>query len=327
VLNIRAGSAPKGRGHPALRQSTSALGARDVAECRAILRHGSKSFFAASLLLPRRVRGSVAAFYAFCRVADDAVDRGACPAAALDALHARLDRVYAGSAQDDPVDRALSWVVGRHDLPRPILGALLEGLAWDVEGRRYETLSDLRAYCARVAATVGVAMTVILGERREHVLRRACDLGVAMQLTNIARDVGEDARNGRLYLPLAWMHEAEIDPEAFVARPAFRPELGWLVRRLLAEAEPLYARADHGIRLLPRDARVAIRAARLIYADIGRAIADAGYDTVTRRAFTTGTRKAWLLSRAVPAAWSRAETPSSDQALPEARFLIEAACA
>ena len=91
------------------------------------------------------------------------------------------------------------------------------------EVRRYETLQDLDAYAARVAGSVGAMMTLVMGQRAPEIVARACDLGVAMQLTNIARDVGEDARAGRLYLPLQWLREAGIDPDAWLAKPVFTP--------------------------------------------------------------------------------------------------------
>jgi phytoene synthase len=305
-------------------ETTGRIERADAKACRAILREGSKSFFAASLLLPPRVRSSVAAFYAFCRVADDAIDRADDPARGLVSLRARVDAIEAGAPLDHAADRAVAVVLRRHGIPRAVIDAMLEGFAWDVSRRRYETLPDLRAYCVRVAGTVGVAMTLILGERREQVLRRAVDLGVAMQLTNVARDAGEDAREGRVYLPLEWLREAGIDPDELVRAARFTPELGGVVRRLLASAEPLYARADHGIRLLPRDSRLAIAAARRIYADIGRSILAAGYDTVSSRAHTGAARKAWLLGRSIPAAWSITEDPSSEPAIPEASDLIAA---
>jgi phytoene synthase len=195
-------------------------GDEDLAACRAILAQGSKSFALASRLLPARVRDPAAALYAFCRVADDAVDdAGADAQAALAELERRLDRMVSGEPIDHPVDRALSRVMKDHGLPRGPIDALLEGFAWDVEGRRYETLEDLYGYGARVAGTVGVAMTILMGPRAPLTLARACDLGVAMQLTNIARDVGEDARNGRLYLPRAELRRHGVDPDAFLARP------------------------------------------------------------------------------------------------------------
>jgi 15-cis-phytoene synthase len=103
-------------------------------------------------------------------------------------------------------------------LPRELPAALLEGFAWDAAGRYYETIDELHDYCARVAGSVGAMMALIMGVKNKQVLARACELGNAMQLTNIARDVGEDARNGRLYLPRSWMREAGIDPQAWLAR-------------------------------------------------------------------------------------------------------------
>ena len=129
-----------------------------------------------------------------------------------------LARAYEGRPYPVAADRAMADLVRRYAIPRAVPEALLEGLAWDAEGRRYETLDELFDYAARVAGTVGVMMTLMMGVREPQTLARACDLGIAMQLTNIARDVGEDARAGRLYLPLCWLREAGVDPEALLAR-------------------------------------------------------------------------------------------------------------
>ena len=278
----------------------SRLASADLAACARLLRAGSKSFATASLLLPRRVRAHVTVVYAFCRVADDAIDsEPGTTDAAVEALRARLARAYAGAPDDDPVDRALAAVVAEPEVPRELFEALLEGFAWDVEDRRYETLDEVYAYAARVAGAVGAIMAVLMGRRAPVALARACDLGVAMQLTNIARDVGEDAARGRLYLPRAWLREAGVDPEAWLAAPTPSPALRGIVARLLDAAEALYRRADRGVALLPADCRAAIRAARLIYSDIGRSVAAAGYDSVTRRAVVSKGRKLWLLLRAL----------------------------
>lgn len=298
----------------------------DVARCQEILRQGSKSFHAAGRLLPPRVRAPIAALYAFCRVADDAVDlvESGSKAAAVERLALRLARVYAGTPEDHPVDRAFASTVRTYAIPRAIPEALIEGFRWDVENRRYETFSDVVAYSARVASTVGVMMTLIMGERAPHVLDRACDLGVAMQLTNIARDVGEDAREGRLYLPLEWMRSEGVDPDAFLANPHFDANVGRVVRRLLGRAERLYERADQGIPFLPRDVRTAMRAARLVYSDIGREIADAGWDSVSTRAHTSTMRKVVLLARALPASFVPSLPSRPDPSLREVRFLVDA---
>ena len=300
------------------------LGAEgDVAECHALLARGSKSFSAAALLLPRRVRDASAVLYAFCRVADDAVDLSN-EADRVDRLRGRLSRVYRGEGLDGPVDRAFADLVRRFDLPIEVFTALLEGFDWDARGRSYETLSDTLAYSARVASTVGAAMTVIMGAREPHMVARACDLGLAMQLTNIARDVGEDAANGRLYLPAEWLRREGVDPAAFLADPRPLPGVRRVVLQLLEVAEGLYALADAGLAGLPASVRPSMIAARLVYADIGRVIRAADGDSVTSRAVTSGARKAALLGRALFASFGSAGPLLHEAPTPEAAFLVDA---
>lgn len=271
----------------------------DLDACVALMRTGSRTFFAASRLLPHRVRASSIALYAFCRVADDLVDDGGMPLdQALGLLSHRLDRIYQGQPLDHVEDRALAVVVQRHQLPRALLDALLDGFAWDAQGRRYDTLEDLHDYGARVAGSVGAMMCWIMGVRSPQALARACELGVAMQLTNIARDVGEDVRNGRLYLPRQWLEQAGIDAPSWLQRPACTPALQTVVARLLDEADRLYRQAAAGIALLPRDCRSAIRAARLIYAEIGQQLRRDGLDPLRQRAVVPTSRKLMLLASA-----------------------------
>lgn len=269
--------------------------AGDLEVCRAQLRAGSKSFAAASRLLPARVRDDATVLYAFCREADDAVDVDQGGHAAVAQLRARLDRIYRGAPSELASDRALSKVVARHHLPRALLDALIEGLEWDAQGRRYESLHELQTYAARVAGTIGAMMALLMGVRTPDAVARACDLGVAMQLTNVARDVGEDARNGRLYLPAEWLREAGIDPQQWLARPLIEPGIRRVVRRLLDAADVLYARVDAGIAALPPACRPGINAARYVYADIGRMVKRDGCDSVSRRAVVSASRKTWLL--------------------------------
>ncbi|MEM1401540.1 MAG: phytoene/squalene synthase family protein, partial [Pseudomonadota bacterium] len=277
----------------------------------------------ASLVLPKRVRAPANALYAFCRVSDDAVDGPDAKADAVDRLRDRLDRAYRGQPLQRPVDRAFTEMVTQTGMPRALPEALLDGLSWDADGRRFETISDVRAYSARVAATVGAMMTVIMGVRDPDTLARACDLGVAMQLTNIARDVGEDASNGRIYLPLAWLREAGIDIDEFLARPMFDDRVAHLVSRLLGEAETLYQRSLGGIGKLPADCRPAIHAARLIYRDIGRVIQSNGHDSITVRAVVSSGRKISLLSRALAlSATERCDVEGP--ALSEVAFIVDA---
>jgi phytoene synthase len=294
----------------------------DLAACRAMLAGGSKSFAAAAKLLPRRVAEPATALYAFCRVADDVVDiEGG--ADALARLRARLDAIYAFRPHPHPADRAFARVVARYAIPRALPEALLDGFAWDADGRQYDDIGALEAYSARVAAAVGAIMTLLMGVRSTEAIARACDLGVAMQLTNIARDVGEDARNGRLYLPRDWLHEEGIDPDAFLAAPAFSPALGRVVGRLLRHADWLYARSEAGVGMLPRDCRSGIAAARFVYAEIGRQVERQGLDSVSRRAVVPGHRKLRLMARSLVLLGDR---PADRIAPPlqATRFLVEA---
>lgn len=301
----------------------------DIAYCHAAIRTGSRSFYAASQLLPGRVRDPALALYAFCRLADDAVDNSADKPPALLGLRDRLDLVYAGRPRNAPADRAFAAVVAEFDMPRTLPDALLDGLAWDAAGRRYETLPDLLAYCARVASSVGAMMCVLMRVREADALARACDLGLAMQLTNIARDVGEDARAGRLYLPLHWLRRDGIDPEAFLADPRPDPRLRAQTQRLLAQADQFYTRSETGVAALPLTCRPGIFAARHVYAGIGGALARLGHDSISTRARTTGWQKlGWLgLATARAAVSAVMPGPAGLHAppQPEVAFLVDAA--
>ena len=294
----------------------------DMKRCRRLLRDGSKSFFAASLLLPLRFRDPITSLYAFCRVADDLIDEGDDTPRALAELSERLDAVYARKPMNHAVDRAFADVVHSCGIPRALPDALLEGFAWAVSSRRYDTLSDVYAYSARVAGTVGTMMGIIMGVRHPDVLSRACDLGVAMQLTNIARDVGEDAAHGRLYLPTELLVAEGIDPDRWMNAPTCDEGIQRVVATLLEKADRLYRRSEWGIGQLPAGCRPAIFAARTIYAEIGREIERNGGDSVNQRAVVSTARKVPLLAQAtksVIAGTAREDAPP----LREVRFLID----
>lgn len=309
---------------------TAARAAGDVAACRKLLREGSRSFHAASLLLPPQVRDDASAVYAWCRVGDHAVDRGPDPSAALISVRSGLERAYGGSPEG-PVERAFASVVARNAIPRSVPETMLEGFQWDVEGRTYDDDAQTLDYCVRVGSTVGVMMTLLMERADAATLRDACRLGMAMQLTNIARDVGEDARVGRLYLPLAWLRQEEVEIDAWLGDPSPARGVLAVVRRILAYADALYAAAWPGIERLPARCRPAIRAAALVYANIGRKVREAGYDSVSSRAWTTRPEKLRLLAAAAlarPGAWSR-DPEAGDAgvvALADARadFLVDA---
>jgi phytoene synthase len=300
----------------------------DLEACKEAIRHGSLSFHAASRLLPRRVRDPALALYAFCRLADDAVDLQAAKIDAVLRLRDRLDLVYAGRPVDAPADRAFASVVETFEMPRALPDALLEGLAWDAEARTYATLSDVRAYSARVASAVGVMMCVLMRVRDGDALARACDLGVAMQLTNIARDVGEDAREGRLYLPTEWLREAGLEPDAFMRQPQATRPLRDMVKRLVMEANRLYYKSEAGVAALPLSARPGILAARHIYAGIGGRLTSMQYDSISARARTTkGQKLGWLATSLLQASATLVMPRSAvihARPLEEVRFLVDA---
>ena len=322
----------------------------DREACGTALRAGSKSFATASRLLPKAVRDPAVALYAFCREADDVIDgggddldrgarglaglsgaglsgaglgRAGLGRAGLDWLRERLDLAYQGRPLPLPADRAFAQVVDRFAIPRCLPEALLEGFAWDAEGRRYADLPALRAYAVRVAGTVGAMMAVLMGVRDRGRLAAAIDLGVAMQLSNIARDVGEDAANGRLYLPLDWMAEAGIDPDRFMAAPAHSVALAGVVGRLLQTAQQHYRDAGAGITRLPMNCRLGIGAAGLLYWQIGQEVGRRGMDAVSARAVVSSRRKAWVLATGLTGMMLPLR-PLTGACVPEGGFLVDA---
>jgi phytoene synthase len=256
-------------------------------------------------------------------MADDAVDLGANRAAALADLRGRLQRIYAGAPDEIAADRAFADVVREYQIPIAYPEALLEGFEWDALNRRYQTLTELNAYAVRVAGVVGAMMAMVMGVRDAKLVARACDLGVAMQLTNIARDVGEDARNGRVYLPLQWLDEAGVEPQALGSSPVFDESLGRVVSRLLSEAESLYSRSEAGLAKLPLACRPGMYAARLLYAEIGHELARRKLDSVNHRAVVQWHRKARLIGGAVYAATVQRAPERCEEVLAEAGYLLE----
>ncbi len=287
------------------------------------------------MLLPRRVGDSSAALYAFCRVADNAVDQPVGNGPVVAGLEARLGAIYGDSPLGDAVDRAFRAVVRRHGIPRSVPEALLDGFRWDEENRTYPDLRALYDYCVRVGSTVGVMMTLVMGRRDAKTLAAASQLGLAMQLTNIARDVGEDARRGRIYLPLDHLRRAGIDTDSWLASPRLEPGISLTVARVLDVADQLYARSWTGVARLPATCRPAIRAASLLYSEIGNEIRRAECDSVGRRAWTTRTTKLRILARAAfgttrpaaafPGAMGAETDTETDAAGDAAAFLVAAA--
>jgi 15-cis-phytoene synthase len=276
-----------------------------------IMQAGSKSFAAASKLFDSQTRASAQLLYAWCRHCDDAIDgqelgfqqAGAAPydsVAALERLKQMTGDALDGKPMSDPVFAAFQQVVQKHAIPRRHPLELLEGFAMDAAGRRYGTITDTLSYCYHVAGVVGVMMAIIMGARDEDTLDRACDLGLAFQLTNIARDVIDDAAVGRVYLPQSWLDEAGIEPRD-ILQERNRPALHDVVARLLALAEGYYDSGAAGIAHLPARSRWAIATARVVYREIGREVLRRGPRAWDRRVSTSEAQKILAAVRGVGA--------------------------
>ena len=235
----------------------------------------------------------------------------------LAALQAATHAALAGEPTDDPSFAAFQTVALKRGISEQYALELLEGFAMDVAGRRYETLEDTLEYCWCVAGVVGVMMALVMGVAPDDLptLRRAQDLGLAFQLTNISRDVVEDAANGRVYLPAQWLAEAGV-PEDQVAAPEHRAAVAAVTRRLLDVAEPYYASAREGLADLPLRCAWAIAAARGVYRQIGVEVARRGPAAWDTRVSTSTAAKAWLaLKGGITALATRGRKPPPRPAL------------
>jgi len=283
-------------------------------DAESVIRSGSKSFALASKLFDDRTRQRVWDLYAWCRHCDDVVDgqslgRGAISRepqdAALAGLRRDTDRALAGSAGLTAPFAGLARVATATCLPGAFVHQHLDGFAMDVAARRYESLDDTLEYCYGVAGVVGLMMAWIMGVRDRPTLLRACDLGLGFQLTNIARDVGDDLDAGRVYLPGVWLREAgaELTPGVPLTS-ATRQALVPVVARLLDEANGYYASAWYGIARLPFRSAWAVATARHVYADIGAEVRRRGARAWDTRVATTKARKvARLAMAAAEASW------------------------
>jgi phytoene synthase len=263
---------------------------------REVIAHHSKSFALASKLLPARSRDEAAVLYAWCRRVDDAIDSNVVDdtGALLARLTGELDAAYDGTTQDSLL-AAFGHVARAREIPHAYPAELLAGMAMDLADTRYATVDDVIAYAYRVAGVVGLMMTHVLGLDDDDAVVPAAHLGIAMQLTNICRDVAEDWQRGRLYIPdeiLAAHGCRDLAQQlGFALPPHAQPALAHAVRDLLALADRYYRSADRGLIALPARAAFAIRSARDVYAAIGTQIARADHDVTAGRAVVSHGKK------------------------------------
>lgn len=290
------------------------------------IRAGSKSFSLASRLFPSSTRHLVWDLYAWCRYCDDVTDgqvsgHGRAEvhdrAALVAGLRRLSDLAVAGDGGGHPVFAGLARVVAATGLPTRYVHDHLAGFEMDAAGCAYETIDDTLSYCYHVAGAVGLMMAWIMGVRDHDALLRGCDLGIAFQLTNIARDVNDDAISGRVYLPAHWLRDAGArlvpgEPLAAEARQAVVP----VVARLLDEADRYYASASYGVAALPWRSAWAVVTARRVYAEIGDEVRRLGASAWDARVSTSRARKAGHLLPALAGALRAVAVPHRSSRAP-----------
>lgn len=276
---------------------TPAMAAGTVDAARSVLRTHGRTFHLASQLLGPRHAERAAVLYGFCRHVDDLADESGDPQVAMAALASVRHSLGTGHP-DDPWTAALLALNASIGLPLAPAHALLDGVQSDLSPVRLPDEDALLRYAYRVAGTVGEMMCAVLDVRDPRARPFAIDLGIAMQLTNIARDIGADARMGRRYVPASWIGAVPADDIAAPDLPLQR-ELRQATRRLLALADRYYASGEAGLGFLPLRARLAILTAGRMYRAIGGRIAAADCRSWDRRAVVGPARKAGVAAQAL----------------------------
>lgn len=265
-------------------------------ETERVIQESSKTFYFATRLLPENKRVAIIALYAFCRATDDLIDHSQATLSDLEAWRLKVNRKV--EEQTDPILLLWSRVREEFSVERRYEQELIDGVAMDLTRFGYQTWEELQQYCYHVASTVGLMSIPIIGLAKgatfEQAAPFAIQLGVALQLTNILRDIGEDARRGRVYIPeedLAHFHFTRQD----ILRGVYDERFVNLMKFEIARARKLYESSFPGIAFLNRSVRVAVGVAALLYKAILDEIEGIGYQVFDHRAFTTSWKKIALL--------------------------------
>ncbi len=272
--------------------------------CKRITYKHAKTFYFASHFLPKEKRNACYAVYAFCRYVDDIVDvgieeKGLTVSDAVQLVnqwHSDVASLYSNnvipnqSSESHYVLRAWEDVLSRYHIPRRLPEELISGVLMDTVVSRFDTFEHLREYCYKVASVVGLMTSEIFGYSDSSALRSAVDLGIAMQLTNILRDVKEDAQRNRIYIPQEFLHKYRV-PETNILHNVFTTNMRELIKDMIALADTYYSNADAGIPLLSADSRVTVRLMSRNYRKILRVIERQDYNVFLRRARTTTLQK------------------------------------
>ncbi|MXO66998.1 phytoene/squalene synthase family protein [Altericroceibacterium endophyticum] len=290
-----------------------------VQKSKASIAKGSKSFSAASALFGRATRERVWLLYAWCRQCDDITDgqdhggvlqEQANVEQRVKGIRVLTHRALDGQPTADLAFDAFGQVAMEARIDRQLADDVIDGFALDAKGWRPRTEADMMRYCYHVAGAVGVMMALVMGVSPDdhETLDRACDLGFAFQLNNIARDIYEDDAAGRCYLPVEWLVEEDIPPGQHM-KPAYREKLVKLVKRLVDMAESHEAAARYGARALTLRQRWAVLSAANIYGAIGREVRKRGAEAWNSRVHTSAAAKARFVSKGFYQALRRAPEP------------------
>jgi phytoene synthase len=270
----------------------------DYERCARVTRRSRSSFYYAFILLPPERRRALHAVYAFCRFIDDIADDESIrePALLLQRWREELDRVYAGMPTR-ALSRALADSARRFNIPRELFEEIINGVEMDLSRSRYQTWAELRPYCYRVASALGLICIEIFGYRNPSAKLYAENLGLALQLTNILRDVREDAERGRIYLPLEDLAKFNV-PEDEILGAVYSPNFVSLMDFEARRARELYALAQSELASEDRATLLTAEAMRLIYGALLERIIKSNYRVLDRRHSLSAPHKLYLVGRA-----------------------------
>ncbi len=272
--------------------------AESYAHCRCVARTRARNFYYSFVLLPKAQRDAMCAIYAFMRYCDDLSDEPGANRASIDQWRAALDGALEGRTAGHPVLPAFHDTVSRYHIPPRYFHEMIDGVASDLEPRQYETFEQLYGYCYQVASTVGLTIIHIFGFAGDEALPLAEKCGIAFQLTNILRDIREDAGRGRIYLPAEDL--ARFRARAEDLRAGRRtPELIALLEFEAGRARAYYREARPLAGLVQRRSQPSLRALMAIYARLLERIARSNYDVFDRRISLPAAEKCWIAARAL----------------------------
>ena len=277
--------------------------------CRQIARHHAKTFYLATLFLSKKQRNPIYAMYALLRTVDDLVDLAEDKltngnltreelGTMMTAWKTRLHECYNGNHNDDPIMMAWQDTLKQYHIPIDLPLDLMDGVAMDIDFKPFETFDELYVYCYKVASVVGLMCSEIFGYSDKKALDHAIELGIAMQLTNILRDIGEDVDRGRIYLPLEDLRRFRYSQEEFM-RKEMNENFVKLIEFQIARARSYYASSEQGIPMLEKNSRLAVMVSSVNYCNILKAIEENNYDVFSQRAY----RSLYQKIQTIPRIW------------------------